>query len=282
MTFFPTYPNEAIATILTLVLAAELGQPVQKPRKEERRARETLPMSVEDVGDSSMSVIDSVPQVLRWQGSTYAPDEAIKVLTSVIRDPGNDTKDREDALSTLGMLGTSLQAHACIKELIEMFPKASNPGIKRGIVLCLVKSQDPRSLQLFHDALTTETEVGIRLFAAVGLAQWNIRGGVAELIELLKSEEHLGFRTVRDEAADSFRSLNRRRAWGFPEQNVRTSCYKQAAGSTDDFMALYIASLKEWFAVNEHRFPDWKSGDPLPELPESEKKQRAEEQGGKR
>jgi hypothetical protein len=29
---------------------------------------------------------------------------------------------------------------------------------------------------------------------------------------------------------------------------------------------MLIKRWEEWFAENEHRFPDWKLGDPLPEV----------------
>jgi hypothetical protein len=64
---------------------------------------------------------------------------------------------------------------------------------------------------------------------------------------------------------------NARKGWGFPEEEVRMALKDRTDLDDDQKAAAYIAEIKKWFAQNEHRFPDWKPGDPLPKINRKEK-----------
>ncbi len=72
---------------------------------------------------------------------------------------------------------------------------------------------------------------------------------------------------VRDNALDLFETKNRLKGWGFPDQEIRKAIEGRAGLDREAFVASYTAEIKKWFAENERRFPDWKPGDPLPEVP---------------
>ena len=121
--------------------------------------------------------------------------------------------------------------------------------------------------------LNNEQDLALRLSAAKGLSGWNVRRGVATLVELLESEGVLPNPTrmpyVRDNASEFFRNANARKGWGFPEDETRKSIMSRTDLNDDEKAAHYIAEIKKWFATNEHRFPEWKLGDPLPKVEES-------------
>jgi hypothetical protein len=75
---------------------------------------------------------------------------------------------------------------------------------------------------------------------------------------------------VRDQAANTFRGLNKRKGWGCPEKEIRTSLEQRSDLGPEERAVLWLQQVKRWFAENEHRFPAWKLGDPLPESPAGE------------
>jgi hypothetical protein len=69
--------------------------------------------------------------------------------------------------------------------------------------------------------------------------------------------------------------LNDLKDWGFPITDV-----KEEVEEIEDFKARYATyreRWKEWFAENKQRFPDWKAGDPLPEVPACDTNKSGEE-----
>ncbi len=141
---------------------------------------------------------------------------------------------------------------------------------KKIILTCFLGSRDPRAIPVFTGVLDNEKSMKRRLSAARGLAGWNIRRGVAELVDLLDSKEVLPqparMAYVRDNAQESFRKANARKGWGFRFKEIAQSIGRRTDLSADEKASLFVAEIKKWFAENEHRFPDWKLGDPLPEV----------------
>ena len=199
---------------------------------------------------------------------------------SVVRNQSSAQGERERALDRLGMLSTQLNGRNCVEELIALYGSMRTREEKGALLLCLTKSLDRRGLPLLYDAVETETDPVVRLFAALGVAKWNVRRGVAELVSLFESRDVLSpsrMPYVRDYALESFRDANARKAWGFAEEGVHKSIEGRDDLNDDQKIALYIAEIKKWFAGNEHRFPDWKPGDPLPEVSPCDKSEPTKE-----
>jgi len=234
------------------------------------KAQEKLSLSMEPL---SSATLRNLPTSVRWNGDDYEVDLGVKVLMSVIRDPENRERERELALLQLAMLRGHLNGCPCLDELQTMYDRATDAE-KKIILTCFLGSRDPRGIPVFLRAIDREQNMALRLPAASGLAGWNVRRGVAELIMLIESNEVLvppnRMPYVRDNAIEDFRNGNARKGWGFPDEEIRKSIESRPGFDRDQFVALYTAEIKKWFAENEHRFPDWKPGDPLPEIQPAE------------
>jgi len=192
-----------------------------------------------------------------------------------ITDGHTDPDERAKALEKLATLWPWLRNTDRIPELIALYDTLTGREEKRGVLGCLTRSEDPRGFPLFARVLQHEKDDMVRLFAAIALAQWNVRRGVAELVARVDSDEVFPQpvyspygRNIGDIVLGDFLSKSRDKGWGFPEEEIRKSIEAQVGLDEAKMKALYIAEMKaavkKWFAENEHRFPDWKRGDPLP------------------
>ena len=245
---------------MTLVMALACGE----ARRDQTGG--PLPISAESVsGYPSRPVRASI----KWDGEEYDVETAIDVLMNVIRDPETARHERELGLIHLTMAGKHLRGDPCLRELETLYDKAGQLE-KLTILRCFLGSRDPRSIPVFTRVLDNEKNMKLRLAAASGLAGWNVRRGVAELVGLLESKDTLPqparMPYVRDNAQESFRNVNARKGWGFPFEEVGQSIGQRTDLSADEKGSLFVAEINKWFAENEHRFPDWKLGDPLPEI----------------
>ncbi|MEK6675191.1 MAG: hypothetical protein AABZ47_05990 [Planctomycetota bacterium] len=230
-----------------------------------------LPLSPEFVTEPR---IRGIGKPIRWKGQEYDVASGIDVLMNVIRDLEKG-KDRELAFVTLSMSARDLEGRPCLDELARLYDDEIDLQ-KQAILICFQGSADPRGLPVFIRTLEDSRDLKLRLWAAQGLAHWNIRRGVAEIVAMLESDELMPQPSrmyyARDNAVESFTKANTRKGWGFPDGELR----KSIAGKTDlddqQKAALFITEVKKWFSENEHRFPDWKLGDALPEItpPEQE------------
>jgi len=239
-----------------------------------RKESKVFSMSTDSVGGHTLQpLLTSV----RWKGREYGIEEGIDLAMSVVRCPRESAGNwnAATALGELANLGPHLKGRPCLDELARLYDHAQLPE-KQIILTCLFASGDPRGIPVFIRTLEKEQNVKLRLRAAGALAQWNIRRGVAELVDLLESKEKLllpgGLMPyVRDKALDLFRTKNRLKGWGFVDHGdeIAESIVSRTDINDDDKRALYFAemkaAIKKWFAENEDRFPDWKLGDPLPE-----------------
>lgn len=230
-----------------------------------------LPLSL---GSGNGESVRHMRTSLQWKGREYDVDTGIDVLMSVVRDPEEPEKERHLALIRLAMFETQLRGRTCMEELVRLFDTAS-PVQKSGILLCFLASDDPRGIPLFVGVLDAEQASDLRLDSANGLARWNVRRGVAELMRHFDSTELQSGRfypVVGDRARDLFGKLNKRKGWRFPAEEIRKSIEDRPGLDREEQVAVYTAEIKNWFAENEGRFPVWKLGDPLPEVPEDEAK----------
>jgi hypothetical protein len=201
-----------------------------------------------------------------WEGQRFAAREGVDLLMKVALGPGS-VGDHVRALERLGTLGTQLRNTERVPQLIELYGRLTDRSEKVAVLFCLAEAKDPRALPFFAEILNTREEEYLRLPAAYGLALWNARRGVRELIELLaikQTETPIRYPgIIGDEAARLLSRLNYWKSWWGPEAALQavpeapTEVHDQALDSCH-------AQLKKWFAENEHRFPDWKLGDPLP------------------
>jgi len=212
---------------------------------------------------------------VRWEGVEYGIDEGIEVLINVVREPDSRFGhwNAAAALTELSSLGGNLKGRPCLDELGERYG-TFDVSERCAVLLCFRTSGDPRGIPLFMHVLDEEKNVKLRAWAASGLAAWNVRRGVAELVKLLDSQEEMPQPSqlfyVRDHALQTFRLMNIRKDWGFPDDKDLAEwppdvipapdvAARQKAGPT-------VGKIKKWFAENEQRFPEWKLGDPLPEV----------------
>jgi len=209
---------------------------------------------------------------IRWKDREYDISGGIDVLMSAIRD-AETHKERELALLTLSMASPDLGGRACLDDLATMFDNAE--GLNKQIILtCFLGSRDPRGIPVFIRTLQKEHNIKLRLSAAAGLAQWNLRRGVAELVKLLDSQEEMPQPSqlfyVRDNAMRTFRLKNIHKGWGFPDDKESAEWPPDVMPPPEAAARLRrppsVGEIKAWWIENERRFPEWKPGDPLPEV----------------
>ncbi len=222
-----------------------------------------LPMSTAHVAVPGESTGKTFYAIVEWEGQEYHAVEGTTVLMKVIADPETDASIRAKALERL----SRLRNRDTTAQLVSLYDDLREREEKLGVMHCLIWSEDPRGFPLFARVLEHEKDNVVRLFAAVALAQWNVRPGVAEIIRFLECKEPLGPRTVSDEAANSLRRFNRVKSWGCPEEEIRRSIESRLDVDQNEKIALYVENIRRWFAENRDRFPDWKPGDPLPAAP---------------
>ena len=239
-------------------------------------------LSVETVTGST---VRPVRTSVEWENRKYDVDSGIPVLIAVVRDPKESTGRRGWALSQLAMLMTQLKGRPCLDELARLYDGAGESE-KGTILVCFQGSRDPRGIPVFIRTLDKEKNMKLRLWAAGALAHWNIRRGVAELVKLLDSQEempqpsHLFY--VRDNAMSVFRLKNIHKGWGFPDNKESAEWPPDVMPPPDVAARLKrptVEEIKKWWAENQHRFPNWKVGDPLPNIgPEEESSNRSDDE----
>lgn len=230
------------------------------------RGLDRLPLSAESVTSVTLRPVRTS---VKWKDREYDVDSGIDVVMTVVRDPEQSAHERELALIQLAMLRTQLKGRPCLDELGRIYDDAE--GLQKDLILtCFLGSRDPRAIPVFARTLDNERSMNLRLSAASGLAGWNIRRGVTELVKLLESKEKLPqparMAYVRHNASESFRNANARKGWGFRYEETAQSIGIRIDLSDEEKAVLFISETRKWFAENEHRFPDWKPGDPLPEV----------------
>lgn len=268
------FPTTRIAQALLVILTVQI--PSACGEEPHEKAPDKLRLSVDSVhAPTALRLKSSV----LWKGREYDINSGINIIMDVVRDSEQSTHERELALVQLAMLRTQLKGHPCLDDLATLYNHGGALE-KQLILICFLGSRDSRAIPLFTSVLENQDNMKLRLPAASGLAGWNVRRGVAELVHLLKSKEILPepsrIPLVCDNAMESFEELNARKGWGFPDEMIRKPIESRPGLDREEFVALYTAEIKKWFAENEHRFPDWKPGDPLPEVAAPEKRIPAE------
>ncbi len=186
---------------------------------------------------------------------------------AVILDSRTDGSERAQALDELGRLGRWLQNTDRIPKLIGLYDEFRERDERAGVLMILVKADDPRALPLFMKILNEEQNLTHRLIAAYGLANWNVGRGVDELIRLLECTTSMeDCAAVRGQAANNLHGLNDRKGWGCPEDDIRDLAVAASNGDSDEYVKAFSSGYREWFEANKRRFPDWKPSDPLPAL----------------
>jgi len=260
--------------VLLVILTVESEKDVAFAQSIEEVDHTQLRMVAVSAGGSQNR---SLPATLKWEGREYDIESGIGILMGVVRNCEKPANERHLALLQLSMLGGHLRTHSCLDELRQLFDRANS--LERGaILLCFKASDDARGIPLFIDVLEREHDVKLRFSAAVGLAQWNVRRGVAELVKLLDSEEAMPQPSqlfyVRDNAMRSFRLMNIRKAWGFPDDKESAEWPPDVMPRPDVVARLKpppaVEEIKKWWTENQGRFPDWKPGDPLPQVSPNE------------
>lgn len=228
-----------------------------------------LPLSTAFVGTYSQN---DPPTSFEWEGQVYNSDAVLDVLMNVILDPQSGAWQSQRALKLLEVLEHQLQGRECIEQLLTLYSQLSDRSHKAAVLACLSASEDPRALATFSEVLESEEDKAMRLFAASGLARWNIRAGVEELLGLLECNVHLPGRRnriVKSEASFMLIGLNSAKGWGLPRREVGKPNGEHHKARR--FTLSTNNECREWFEANKERFPAWKPGHPLPQVPSSEK-----------
>lgn len=230
-----------------------------------------LPLSTAYVPVPGATTIKPFYRTVEWEGKEYDAHEGRAVLMTIIADAGTDASRRAKALQRLGRL----RHRDATPQLLAIYRRLTEREERLETIRCLISSEDPRSLPLFAGILEHEEDKMVRLYAAVAMAQWNVHRGVAELIRIHdKCKDAASAHSyVCTGAANSLARLNTYRGWGFPQEPVREALLGRSDLDDDQRRELYLSEIKNWWAQNERRFPDWKLGDPLPEAsPEDDNK----------
>ncbi|MGB2984912.1 MAG: hypothetical protein WBE26_03435 [Phycisphaerae bacterium] len=218
---------------------------------------------------------------IRWKDQEYEVDAGIDSLMDVIRDRATDASERYAAIGRLSLLHTQLRDKKCIEELMDVYPTVDRWQEKTAILGCLIGSEDPRVLPLLYKVLNTEKDPVLRFGAADGLAQWNIRFGVKGLIALFPSSVKIGDRRLGYEAFVLFNRKNKLKGWGCPAEEIRAAIADLGDQAEEQSAKAVVERYRNWFEQNKHRFPDWRPGDPLPEIDCRSRESIAAEKGWK-
>jgi hypothetical protein len=185
---------------------------------------------------------------------------------AVIQDRTTVSVERAMALDRLGVLSIHLRAHRCVDDLVELYPTLEKTEERFGLLQCLVKSQDSRALPLLYRAATGDKDPLVRSVGAAGLATWNVRAGARQLIELFVLDAPGPRGALGWEAVIAFDSENSRRGWGLPKELADRADASLQGLSDAELRQELQRRYRDWFEQNKDRFPDWKAGDPLPEV----------------
>jgi len=251
--------SAALCICLRALLAdtAKTGGSVQKP------------LQMNNAGNAARS--NAVGSVA-WNSNEYSIADGIDVLMASIENRQSSANERARALMALSGLGTKLRGHPCLQKLANRFDESSYLE-KLIIVSCFKASADPSGLPLYSRILDGEKDMKLRFRAASGLADWNVRRGVGALVRLLDSTEMFPppmLPYVRDNAMRTFRLTNIHKGWGFPDDKESAKAPPDMIPPPEVAARLKppptVEEIKKWWSENEHRFPEWKPGDPLPEV----------------
>jgi hypothetical protein len=228
---------------------------------------DVLPISSAFTPDSAARKILRVSPV-NWNGRDYAPEEAVPILMSVIVDKGSEARVRLDALGKMKLVSNQISGTAWVDGLVSHYDRALPLDEKSQLLKCLVHTADPRAFAVFTKVLDEEKDRTIRLVAAAGLAQWNVRRGVAELLAQLNPQEAVtGEPSPTNEAMKALAQFSRYKGWELWNEVTWERIEARADLDRNQKVATFVAEMRRWFEQNEHRFPEWKPGDRLPEIP---------------
>ncbi len=258
------------AVTLSVLVAAGLPQLVQAQATriaidDKAGSRDVLPLSTTVSASMRKKIIKRPRTSVIWEDKEYGIDDGIDVLMSVIANPTTDVATRATAINRLGHFSTCLQNRECLPKLCALFDGLGSRMEKRQILTCLTIAQDSTGLSLLYRVATNESDPVLRFHGASGLAAWNIREGVHQLIELFPSRAETGLRQVGAAAMISFTSLNERKGWNCPQDEIRRAALATAGDNSEEYAKAAMHGYRAWFEENKHRFPEWKLGDPLPE-----------------
>jgi hypothetical protein len=229
-------------------------------------------LTAEEVSRSNYARTPHVDSV-EWNGQILAWQEGMALLSAIAANPAVEMEKRAAALTTLGSLNVRLRGSDCVPVLLNLYRPDSPLELKLEVLKCLCVSHDVRAIPLFSSVLAKEPDEFLRLMAAGGIATWNVRSGVRELFQRLSAtaaKDHS--RTVGEEAGRLLASLNARKGWGLPtEGDLRAAIGDPQKYDKDELVRLASELYQKWFSENEHRFPDWKPGDPLPAVQPQDK-----------
>lgn len=221
-----------------------------------------LPLSPALVEIPGSTTIKPSYTTVEWDGKQYREIEGTDVLLKVAMEPVVDRDLRAKALHRLARF----RKRELTSQLLTLYTSLEGTDEKVGVIQCLIASQDERGFPLFAQVLESDADDVVRLFAAVGFMQWNVRSGVAELMRLLENckDTASSNREVCNEVAKEFLWFNAHKGWGFAEKETRESIMEKTDLDDNAKSALFVTEIKKWWAENEQRFPDWKPRDPLP------------------
>ncbi len=223
-----------------------------------------LPLSSAFVEVPGAITINESYSTVEWEGKQHHAVEGTNLLMKVIKNPVTDGATRANALQHLGRL----RNRGITTELISIYESLNARDEKLALIRSLIWSKDSRGFELYARVLEHEKDNLVRLTAATALAQWNVRLGVSEMVGFLEkcmsADSH--DRVLCNEAAKEFLWCNAHKGWGFPEKETRKSITETSGLDDVERAALFVSEMKKWWAENEHRFPEWKPGDPLPEI----------------
>jgi len=213
------------------------------------------------------------PTSIEWVGKEYDISEGVQALIRACSDKNTDPDDRAAALHKLAEVAPALRGTPSIPRLVELYEAVTPQEEKRSLVGCIAASNDPRGLPFFAEVLGNSTDQVQRFQAAYALARWNVRRGVRELIGMFDSSidgrDGLGF---GEQVVKVFQLLNLQKDWGAPDKEILQRIRVHEPELTkEQALSLYARYIKQWFTENEHRFPDWKPGDPLPKAKTSDR-----------
>lgn len=212
----------------------------------------------------------AVPRTVQWEQREYPASEVTEVLMGVIMDARADPLNRTKAFRALSPVARKLRNTDHIPKLMDLYDTCTDKENRRWLLGILAYSEDPRALPLFVQYLKEDMDDVDRWQCGGALAQWNIRLGVAALIDLLESQK-LGpeGQSFADIPMGTLLGLSRDKGWGLPDVDIVERIDKiRPKVNDEERRVLFRTEVKKWFEANKHRFPDWKPGDPLPVVEE--------------
>lgn len=195
--------------------------------------------------------------LIEFEGRSYPFESGMAKLVQAATDTRRSIGERRAALRILGPLSPHLYARGELPAVLARAMEETDAPCRIELLRCAVQAVDPRALPVFKRTLQSAEDPDTRQVAAGGLARWNERSGVQELIALLEvsadaEPEALARAEKALIALNEFNAVN---GWGCDLAFLYDDFQRMGGGGEIEKARLAKEHWAKWFNANQHRFP---------------------------